>query len=320
MTLKIAVPNASAPVETHADWLELCALIDGDREVSRRDYIRDLGISDSTDGLGDPDAEVEMEGHSEFVHEPLADTTFEELADRKRACGGDGAAYPFELTDDVLRSRDAAERDVYTFLALLSQFGLRAGPTGINPEKLFEEVCAEALYHYLGGHDEHSAVEVFGFPRRVLPAGFAAAVDELCKRLLEGVSCKRNNRPKLKDQKDAKLDIIGWRHFQDRRPGKIIALGQCATGGDWKDKRAEASIAVKWLSRWTAEPPPVPAIGTFFVPHRTEFDEWEETLHNSGGILFDRCRIAALTREIPDELRKNCAIWSKYVIEEARKA
>ena len=318
MTLRVAVPAASSPVETHADWLELCALIDEDREVSRREFIRDLGIADSTDGLADPDAAEDLADHSEYVHEPLADTAFEELAERQRACGGDGTAYPFEMTEDLLRRRDGAERDVYTFLALLSRFGLKAGPKGINPEKIFEEICAEALFQYLGGDEELCAVEVFGFPRLVLPAGFADAVDTLCTRLLEGVGCKRNNRPKLKDQKDAKLDIIGWRHFRDQRPGKIIALGQCATGGDWKEKRAEAAIAVKWLNRWTAEPPPVPAIGTFFVPHRTESDEWDETLHISG-ILFDRCRIAALTREIPDELRENCAIWSAYVIEEARK-
>lgn len=319
MTLKIAVPTASSPIEAHADWLELCALIDKDREVSRREFIRDLGIADSTDGVNDPDADPDVVDHSELVHEPLADAAFEELTERQRACGGPDAAYPFEVTEDVLRVKDGAEGGVYAFLALLSWFGLRAGPKGIKPEKNFEEICAQALFQYLGGDPELCEVEVFGFPRRVLPAGFVNAVDALCTRLLEGVRCQRVNRPTLKNQKDAKLDIVGWRHFLDRRPGKLIALGQCATGADWKDKRAEAMIASKWLSRWTEDPPPVPPITTFFVPHRTESDEWGDTLHISG-ILFDRCRIAVLAREIPDELSEACAKWSAHVIKEARKA
>src|SRR5207249_864771 len=123
--------------------------------------------------------------------------------------------------------RKEQEESVYLFLLLLSKFGKDAGPSGIDAACLFEKVCIEAARSYFGGLKLGVEGYHFGAPRRSTPKKFADALNEMCTRMGEGVGC-RLDRPRVNVQKDAKLDLVVWRHFPDNRAGKLIGFGQCA--------------------------------------------------------------------------------------------
>jgi hypothetical protein len=307
MTEELRLPAATASRESHADWLELCALMSPRNEISRRDHIRDLRLSGSVDAVEEP-ADSDHEIEAEATIEAIADAAFADLDERARACG---QAYPFEVSGNTVHCLQKREEFSYTFLVLLSWFGKDAGPGGVSGAELFEDLCAKALEEYLGGNHPHVETIPFGFPRRYLPGGFRPALDLLCSKLGEGI--KHREEPLSADQKDAKLDIVGWKQFLDGRPGKLIAFGQCATGEDWQGKLSELPVPIDWCRLWMTEVPHVPPIRLFFVPHRIELDRWRMS-SILGGILFDRLRIAQLTTPTGSTIERSYIKWSRHVL------
>lgn len=302
--------TVTAPTEELADWLEIRAFRDLDGNGSHVDLLTALRMSGTADALLDEDPDPPS-GAVEDRYEAAVEDAFTEIEDRFRACGAKEGVYPFEVEADYIAiARDTAS-SVYTFLLLLSCFGDRAGLKPNQGAKLFEAVCAKAAEAYLGGAHVTVKSRVFGFPRRDLPGGFGEALQGLCDDLQEGVGPR--DRPGFGDQKDAKLDIVAWRDFGDDRPGKLIAFGQCATGRNWNDKLSELQPR-DWCEYWMQDRPAVHPIRMFFVPHRVSLRRWLPSCV-SGGILFDRCRIASHSGLIKRPLRKQLAAWSKGVLD-----
>jgi hypothetical protein len=298
------LPRCSAAVvgspgtgrEACADWLELTAL--GRRhQASMEDLLRAMRTSPWS---GDADTRG-------LAAELGAAAALAELDDRRGACH---RGYPFRLVGEVLEAPRAVAVAPYTFLLLLSAFGAAAGPPGLDGASLFEEVCAGAGMAYLGGRRVGARAIVFGAPRRGGPAGFRAAVDHLCEAIGEGGGCRP--RLRLRHQRDAKLDIVVWRPFPDGRAGQVIGFGQCATGRGWAAKLQELQPRA-FGALWLREPLAVEPFRLFFVPFRVDPGRWEEASF-SGGVLFDRCRIAAYAHELSPEVRERCRAWSRHVI------
>lgn len=309
------VPAATAPPEHHADFLELCTLRSRSRCASFQEFLADLRIGNAAEAIADSsprDDEEESDEHAESI----AQTAFDELDERVRNFGANAADYPFELNGNTLMLKEKGQESLYTFLALLSWFGKDAGPNGSDGEKIFEEVCAKAAENYFGGAVGRTVSVVFGFPRRVMPKGFGDALDRLCKSLGEGGG-HRKGRPKLPKQKDAKLDIVTWVEFHDKRQGKLIAFGQCATGGNWESKISELPAPDRWCGHWMDDTPTVLPIRSFFVPHRIERDSWSHSC-TFGGILYDRCRIASLASDADKSLRQQWIAWSAHILDQIR--
>jgi hypothetical protein len=283
--------------------------------VSIYSYIRDLRLASANEVLADSEQNDWREEEAD-QSEPVAEAAFNEFDDRRRACGGDLGHYPFDVGINAIRLKDGADKSLYTFLALLSWFGKDAGPKGTDGEKLFEEICAKAAERYLGGPHAHVKSFVFGFPRHLQPAGFAAALDKLCQELREGKG-HREGRPTLPNQKDAKLDIVAWRAFEDRREGQLITFGQCATGKNWEEKITELPPPHIWCAHWMADSPVVDPIRSFFVPHRIDQSEWS-LKSRLGGILYDRCRIANLASGLNANLKTEWTAWSLNVLQRIR--
>ena len=302
-------PVASDPPEARADWLETLALSKRDKNSSLQDLVQEIHRSGSTDGLENVETLEEITDAGSEQSQVLAEDTFTEIGDRLTACGSAYRAYPFEVQSQYIRARRGYEKCVYTFLLLLSRFGINAGPPCIDAPDLFERIGAWAAQKYFGGADRGVQSYLFGFPRRVAPKGFSSAVDDLCRQVGEGGGCK--DHPTRKDQKDAKLDLAVWRAFGDRRVGKLIAFGQCAAGSDWPSKLSELQPKA-FCQKWMNDLPAVPAVRMFLVPFRVEQRKWDHVCIDAG-ILFDRCRIAALTTDLEPGLRKQCAEWSRYV-------
>jgi hypothetical protein len=228
---------------------------------------------------------------SDQIDEALAQVFFE-IEDRAKAAG-DG--YPFELAGGLLKLRsEPKDFPAYLFCLVLSYFGWkpRKGDP-INPRDLFEELSCAAARGYLQG-------EVFPFgPKAANRKGFKQAVGALCAALCEGQGFKNQ---KTFDRKDDKVDLVAWKGFQDRRSGKLVMFGQCASGGDWKDKLGEMQAGPFW-DQWMQEAKISPLIRSFYVPHRVEKARWEYTARRTG-VLFDRCRIAFWAgREIQTDYR-----------------
>ena len=110
----------------------------------------------------------------------------------------------------------------------------------------------------------------------------------------------------------AKLDLTVWRPFLDRRPGKLIGFGQCATGNDWTDKLTHLQPDA-FCSMWMLDYPAVAPIRLFFVPFRIEQRRWLDVARQ-GGIVFDRCRIANHADGIHKDLRRELSQWTIHVL------
>jgi hypothetical protein len=307
-------PAATASSEEHADFLELWVLRSSKRSVSAREYIAALKVASADEAIAASAGDDEPEKSTDQA-EAVAEAVFLELDARRLACGG--AAYPFSITSNLLRTMEDARRSLYTFLALLSWFGKDAGPADVDAEKVFEEVCAKAAEGYLGGPSDLVRSFVFGFPRRLAPKGFAPALDKLCRAMGEGGG-HRKDRDKLPDQKDGKLDLVAWREFLDRRQGKLITFGQCATGSNWESKCSELPPPHDWCTNWMADRPGVWPIRAFFVPHRIEASSWFQACV-LGGLLYDRCRIASLVAGLDRGLEAQWSKWSAHVLRRIRR-
>jgi hypothetical protein len=286
------------------DHVEFSALTDPDKNSSKSQLASELIVTGSVDAVED-----ETDDKADSL-EGITDAVFTEAEDRIKACGGEGN-YPFELQRKALLSKDESLSSVYTFLLFLSRFGEKA-VEGVNGAKLFEDVCSHAIAAYLGCADALADNYVFGFPRRVVPKNFVAALDDLCRvKILEGIP--DNKFPDINTMKDAGLDIVAWLSFPDRRSSKLIAFGQCATGDNWWSKRYELQPS-DWVRTWLTKTPQVIPVKTFFVPHAVTVSEWAQ-LGYQAGIIFDRFRITYLVEpSISDALRVNLQDWNRAAL------
>lgn len=288
MTESAALARAPAPGADddrvhHADWLEIKAVTSDDHNSSIEDLIRQLRRTGS--------GQSQLEDRGSENSQRVAEDAFSEIEDRWKACGGAAGGYPFDVGNGYIQLRARFLDAPYTFLLLLSHIGPNKRAANIHPERLFEDLCAEASARYLGGESLGARSCHFGFPRRVLPKDFPNALSAVCKHLGEGEPNAR--RPTVNDQKDGKLDIVAWKDFHDRRRGKLIFFGQCAAGRtDWQNKRSELQPR-DFMKAWLLEQTLVDPTKLFFVPWRVEDDHWDLTCV-SAGILFERCRIASL--------------------------
>lgn len=179
-----------------------------------------------------------------------------------------------------------------------------------KPRKWFEELSQIAAAAFIAGEST-----LLSPPRTVLPKSFQGAIDRLCLLIREGGGWRpqpagwNKKGAGLAPQDDA-VDVIAWRHFPDRMPGKLILFGQCASGDNWTTKLTELQ-PVAFCDQWMRDPPPSKVIRGIFIPHRVPVERWDYSSRN-GGILFDRTRIAHL---IPAEAAlpggKRLAQWCK---------
>jgi len=316
-------PSATDNPESLADWLELNALQAADQNSSLQDLtqvIRRTGTVEELDSDED-DSEDDTDDHfpdrGAEQSQRVSEDAFSEIEDRFSSCGGEEKAYPYTVQGQYIELRKKPEESIYLFLLLLSQFGKDAGPPGIDAASLFEKVCIEAARSYFGVLNLGVEGYHFGAPRRSTPKKFADALNEMCARMGEGVGC-RLERPRVEDQKDAKLDLVVWRHFPDNRAGKLIGFGQCATGNNWREKISELQPGA-FCKLWMKDVLAVDPVRIFFVPFRIEKSRWLEAVLY-GGIIFDRCRIAFHTHDIDTDTLRDCGKWTKYVLKKVLKA
>jgi hypothetical protein len=113
---------------------------------------------------------------------------------------------------------------------------------------------------YLGG----GAIS-FGWPRPILKTFSDALTHAVNSCIREGEVRDRPRAGSAKTVKDAGIDVIAWAHSPDLMPGRLILLGQCATGKEWIDKGARnyfRAFQDDFFNEWF----PSEAIPAIFVP------------------------------------------------------
>ncbi|MDO8546908.1 MAG: hypothetical protein Q7R68_06065 [Nitrospirales bacterium] len=283
----IPLPSDTTDPIVLADWLELLALNADDGNSSHGDLERGLNR------LGADDIDS------------ICKDSMMELNRRVIATAEN---YPFSFSGTLLAVKgDWRGFTPYVFCLLLSYCDNKKKKTsGLRHEVMFEQLSCIAARNYIGGE----AVR-FGAPRKELPAGFRDALHVLCEKVQEW-SC--SHRGKTLRKKDDGLDLVAWKPFPDRRIGKVILFGHCASGGDWDEKINELQpndFCSKWLGGDRS-----PIVKTFFIPHRLSQEVWDDRAI-SAKLFFDRCRIAywAKNDEFCEVTKQNSIKWCECVLD-----
>ena len=167
-----------------------------------------------------------------------------------------------------------------------------------NGTKLFENISANALKNFLNGE-----VYALGFPAGKGLNAYLAELAEFC--------CEKINLPAHHDYKDDRVDVIGYKLFNDGRPANMYVLLQCAAGQNWRNKQKIE------LNRWTNyiiwyRETIILSISTVDYVERDEWDKYASDY----GMLIDRLRIynTLYDREIKADLREDVIDWCNQVI------
>ena len=289
-------PSSRAPEHELADFAELlCWQQETTSVVALAQALGRLAENEYSDGVPEED-EIprDIEG------------AYQEIERRIEACDG---FYPFEVRQNgnVLYASSTSRNSkhlIYKFLLLATRLNMNKNSVhaGIDGTRLFEELSAEAARDYLG---PRARSMVFGTASGT--TNFPGKVNELCRRMGEG-NGYANRTSDQANQKDGKLDIVLWKDFADRMPGKFVAFGQCKTGTNYEDTLTQLqpdSFCRKWLQSPLALPP----TRMFFVAEALRRGGWYNFASDSG-LLFDRCRIVDFSYQVGQDVLDKVEAWT----------
>jgi hypothetical protein len=267
------------PIEC-ADWLELTAMVSAEKDAAFANLERNLKRLGVYAGRSPNASTLEEDARIESACSEVK----AELFRRSLAAG---VAYPFEVaTGRIIFVGLKSESAAYVFCLCLSWFGWQPRKGGkVFPRRLFEDLSKHAAAAFVHGNALR-----FGAPRTELPSNFKQALLRLSLEIREG---KVKNLVGPLTAQDDTLDLIAWRDHPDFSEGKLMLVGQCASGKDWESKKRELDVEA-FFDDWFEDKPPTllkSMILAFFVPHRIPRAKWVRVTKRAG-ILFDRCRIA----------------------------
>lgn len=289
-------PSARAPKHELADYAELVCWQGSVTSVTA--LSRDLGRLEENDHSGGVSEEE--------VTEEVVGAAYVEIEQRHEACRN---GYPF-LIDKHGHALQADQKVgnhkyiIYKYLLLATRLNMQNNRVHANIDGtlLFEKLAAETAKEYLGNRAEST---VFG--TGAATAKFQDKVDTLCRHIEEGGGYE-NRGGTSPSQKDGKLDIVVWKPFADRLPGKLIAFGQCKTGTNYKDTLTQLqpdSFCAKWLRSPLI---PIP-VRMFFVAEALSRSAWAGISYDAG-LVFDRCRIVDFCDNISTNVLKEAKTWT----------
>lgn len=295
--IKGPIPNGESNIEALADYFEIQALCSENNEVSVKDILKKLlKGSDETNDNGIEDQEDRTNDRLDGVIDAI-----------KRRIDNSRGSYPFtlELHGNVVKFPGFKKFSDYLYVYLLfaTRLNMSANATfqNIDGTKLFEMVSAEVAKAYFG---DRSSALVFG---TATGGGFEGKVNDLCLQLNEGGEFVNHNGGQVTENDDA-LDIVVWKHFEDKLANKLIGFGQCKTGTSYENHRKDlqpTDFCKKWLRTQLNQDP----IRMFFVADVLERGKfWKRTV--DAGILFDRVRIMDYMPILDATLQQNITQWS----------
>ena len=289
-------PSPRASKQELADYTELVCWREG--LMSRTALSGQLGRIDDNDYSDGVPEEDPTDG---VVH-----TVYAEIEQRLDACR-DG--YPFLIDNQgyTLRSVSDIENHrhiVYQYLLLATRLNMNESrmQADIDGALLLEELAADVAREYFGARAESI---VFGTAANT--QDFPNKVNQLCKGLKEGDGFLSHQEAPT-TERDGKLDVVAWKHFNDGRPGKLIAFGQCKTGTSYMNTLSQLqpdSFCRKWFRSFPALVP----LRMFFVADAISRLLWYNAVSDAG-LLFDRCRIVDFCGDISADVLSKVKAWT----------
>lgn len=302
-----------------ADWLELLALVRPNGIATESDLLSIVNI----DEIEDRDEETPGSDDNETdvsIVDPVQDAVIESVFDEiEYRAGILGPHYPFNISSSGSAIKynkchlSSVSATIYAFslvVTCIRDGRIQSSEEILDLEKnapnLFQACSCVAAGGYLGG-----GVSSFGFPRSA-GNSFLPALRIAYKRVGEGIV--RDSIPPgyPSDLKDGGIDIIAWRSHPDKRPGKVLMLGQVASGAKWRDKSVKDEMD-SFYANWFEFVPPSASHTTpaLFIPFPIYHDLEDKTgvdfrvaamgrmeaFVRSFGIIFDRFRIVHYVEE-----------------------
>ena len=290
----LGLPFPSTDIHALADWVEVSCIFSTGGRCSLGDLSRQLKQSSVLE-----DENLDSDS--------LEADVVNELLNRANAASD---SYPFTVDGSkVLLKSDFEDFLPYTFCLCLSYFGdnRRIG-VRLFPRRLFEAISCLAAGSYLKGESVR-----FGSPRDTLPAGFDEAIGKLCLLIGEGGGLKERG---FRKGQDDTLDVVAWRDSPDKRPGKLLLFGQCASGKNWKEKASELQPP-DFCDTWLINRP-ISIVKAFFVPCSVDSSDWALKSIRAG-IIFDRCRISYWVKQSGQfPQRPQCLKWCRSLLRRRR--
>ncbi len=288
-------PSPSASEQELADYAELVCWREG--IMSRTALAGQLGRIEENDYSGGVPEEDPTDG---VVH-----TVYTEIEQRRYACRDgypflvDNQGYTLKPVSDVENHRHI----VYQYLLLATRLNMNESRmhADIDGALLLEELAADVAREYFGTRAESI---VFG---TASTQDFPDKVNQLCKGLNEGGGFLSDDKAPP-TERDGKLDVVVWKHFNDGRPGKLIAFGQCKTGTSYRDTLSQLqpdSFCKKWFRRF----PVLVPVRMFFVAEAISGLRWYNHASDAG-LLFDRCRIVDFCDDISANVLSKVKTWT----------
>lgn len=214
----------------------------------------------------------------------------------ERRAGILGDAYPFEMSDGVLRYK-RSDLGFYEFcLAACMAETITAGDF-VHLPRDFERFVALVVRAYMG---PHSFVLHVGAPReKEVGSGF---YDAMLKLHEVSGEWRWNPEEGLPDEHrmsgDEGVDFIVWKSPLDQRPGQIFLLGQCACGDDWEDKFHDLDL--KRFGKWFRQDVFPEPIRVFATPHHVTNQMLREA-HREAGLVLDRARLVLIASHLTSD-------------------
>ena len=289
-------PSAHASEHELADYAELICWRQG--STSSTALSRLLGrLEDNDYSDGVPEEETT---------DTDVEESYTEIEQRVIACR-DG--YPFKIMKPgyTLQANQEGENHkhlIYKYLLLATRLHMDNNRchADIDGALLLEELAAEVAREYLGVRAESL---VFGTAAG--ETGFREKIDELCKQMKEGSGFVSRVRTPPREQ-DGKLDVVGWKHFTDDLPGKLIVFGQCKTGTNYKSTLTQLQPD-SFCRKWLQSPLVITPVRMFFVSEALPRGDWYN-VSSDAGLLFDRCRIVDFCDNISTDVLEKVRAWT----------
>ncbi len=285
--------NHQTDLSVFCDWLEGSLLFTGKDRITLS-AVKDVMIEEYLYAAQDKATEF------------LA-FAWSELTRRRSAVG---STYPVEIGHDhITRAATWRQSAPYSFCLVLSfagrykKWAQSFGADFTEQGSLFEQITAQALTSELDGWTVHPT----GWSR-----ASAAQLKEIVGRvqaILGEESGDLTRFPGYRTAKDAGLDVVLFRPFNDDRIGFPTYLIQCASGANWESKRHQPNLN-EWKTFINFAALPKKALA---IPFALKDDDFWWACRNIDGMLIDRVRLLSAGRRnanwISTAVRRDIVRW-----------
>lgn len=244
-------------------------------------------------------------GERQEVLENLSGAVAEELDRRARIMK---AAYPFTITPGSALSYQPSKTGVYEFCLAAAR-----NPTGAldgfpSTSAIFEWIARDVLASFLGDGARGFRAGAPSCPVENRGNSARETFLALHKQCGEFRWCPETgfpDEPTFKHLRDAGLDIVVWKPWQDGRLGHFFAIGQCACGKNDVDANKGRALSLKRLGIWLRPMCHAAPMRCFFVAHHIPNTLHLYEISKDAGVVFDRARMVLAAESSADRVKSH---------------